>query len=151
MASGHPPAETDRRRRWTTWSLSALVVVALAIGGVLWWTSRPSTNGGDSSATVLDTKPVPKERLQQLEAALSSPDPAVQAAAVDPAIFARLQAAGQALLPTGSTLKIDTDSSHIIGQTASVNASVTGPQSGDFTLLLALESGVWVVYAAVPA
>jgi hypothetical protein len=105
----------------------------------------------DGVASPPPHEPVPAERLNELEAALSSPDTAVQAEALDPAIFASLQASGQPLLPAGSTLEIDTDRSQIVDQTATVGATVSGPQSGEFTLLLALEDGVWFVFAPVPA
>jgi hypothetical protein len=95
--------------------------VALVVGGVLWWMSRPSADG---VASPPPHEPVPAERLNELEAALSSPDTAVQAEALDPAIFATLQASGQPLLPAGSTLEIDTDSSQIVEQTATVGATV---------------------------
>lgn len=151
MARSGPSRGQARQRRRPKWVLiSALVIAAVAVGGVLWWANYSSTEGADSSASAVVPEPVPVERLIELQVALSSPHPAVQAGALDPAIFASLQAGGQPLLPAGSNVTIDTDSSQITGQTASVSAAVSGPRPGEFTLLLALEAGVWVVYAAVP-
>lgn len=145
MSSDVPLRSSRRQRR--KWLIPAIVIVVLAVSGVLWWTIS-SRHADDSSASAVERVPI--ERLVELQDALSSSDPAVQAGALDPAIFRSLQAGGQSLLPAGSTVTIDTDSSRATGQTASVNADVSGPQSGQFTLLLALENGVWVVYAAVP-
>jgi len=94
---------------------------------------------------------LPQARVRQLEQALVSKDPATVQGAIDPAVFASLQQAGQPLLPPGSTLTIDRSTTRVDGHAATVSADVTGPRSGKFTLQLALEDGTWVVFAADPA
>jgi hypothetical protein len=149
MAAPRPEAAGGPRRRRTVWLVGALLAAAVCAGAVVWWLTRSSDDG--AAADRPRTVPVPAERLRELQTALSSADPAAQAAVLDPAVVASLQASGSPLLPPGSAVRIDTGSSAAVGLSATVHASVTGPQSGDFTLLLAEEDGVWVVYAAVPA
>ncbi|MCU1616634.1 MAG: hypothetical protein JWO98_4174 [Frankiales bacterium] len=94
---------------------------------------------------------LPAARLTELQTALVSQDPAVQAAALDPAVYASLHQSGQALLPGGSTMTIDPSTARVSGRAATVSATVKGPRSGRFTLQLAQENGIWVVFAAEPA
>jgi len=128
--------------------LALLVVGAFVVGAavatvlVLVRGGRASTPGHGS---------LPQARVQQLEKALVSQDPATQQSAIDPAVFASLQQAGQPLLPAGSTVTIDPSTARVEGHAATVSATVTGPRSGTFTLQLALENGTWGVFAAEPA
>ena len=126
-----------------------LLLVGAAVVGAATAAVLVLVLGGGRSSTPAHGS-LPPARVQQLETALVSQDPATQQSAIDPAVFASLQQGGQPLLPAGSTLSIDPATARVDGQAATVSATVTGPRSGRFTLQLALEGGTWVVFAAEP-
>lgn len=148
-----PDVRRSLRRWWLPWAaLAAVAVLAGVLIGMLAGSlSQAGDESGESQARLPSAEEVPEERLEELQVALSSPDVAVQAAALDPLVRETLQESGRPLLPAGSSVTIDEGSSAITGETATVLASVRGPQAGKFTLLLALEDGVWRVFSAVPA
>ena len=142
--TGPVPRRARRGKRLALLIVGAVVVVA-AVATVLVLVLRggPSSTPGHGS--------LPQARVRQLEKALVSQDPATQQSAIDPAVFASMQQAGEPLLPAGSTVTIDPSTARVEGHAATVSATVTGPRSGTFTLQLALENGTWVVFAAEPA
>jgi hypothetical protein len=129
--------------------LALLIVGAAVVGAAIAAVLVLVLGGGQSSTTRHGS--LPQARVQQLEQALVSQDPATQQSALDPAVFANLQQGGQSLLPAGSSLTVDRSTERVEGHTATVSATVTGSRSGKFTLQLALEDGTWVVFAAEPA
>jgi hypothetical protein len=134
-----------RTRRLLLGSIAVGLVLLAGVAVVLVLLLR----SGSSSAPPHGS--LPQARVQQLQKALVSQDPATQQSALDPAVYAGLQQTGQPLLPAGSTLTIDPSTARVEGHAATVSATVKGPRSGRFTLQLALENGTWVVFAADPS
>lgn len=138
-------AAGGRRRRLLLWLIAVALVLLAGVAVVLVLLLRSGSSGAPPHGSL------PQARVQQLQKALVSQDPATQQGALDPTVFAGLQQTGQPLLPAGSTLTIDPATERVNGRSATVSATVTGPRSGQFTLELAQENGSWVVFAADPA
>ncbi|WP_460683478.1 hypothetical protein [Modestobacter lapidis] len=106
-------------------------------------------------ASVADPPAAPsltEEQAQQLAGQLADPDPAVVAPAIAEAVRAEYEAAAAPLVPAGGTLTIDpaTFVSGLEPGYATVQASASGPQVGQFLVALVYENQEWHVLATVP-
>lgn len=131
-----------RKRR-----IFALVAAGLVAAGALAVVLVVVTNGrkpvarADQSATGLSSA-----QVTRLERGLMAPGIAGQARVLAAEVRAQFIARGQRLLPARSQVKIQPTSFDVrSAQTATVDASVSGPASGRWQLLLIKEAGNWLL------
>jgi hypothetical protein len=128
------------------WAIGLVAVIALVAGGIA--TALLLTAGGTTSAVRTSELAVKLGSGQQarLERGMTAPHITAEAAVLAIEIRAQFLDKGQLLLPAGSWVRIDRATFEASSSaTATVDASVTGPQSGHWQLLLVREHGNWLL------
>lgn len=134
------------RSRWI--ALGAGVVLLVVIVGVV--VLRPWQQ--PASADGLESVELPQADVSAIEAGIVSQDIAAVSAVLIPEARESFGQQGQPLLPTSSALSIDAGSAQGFQDfVALVNATVTGPQAGTYSLELNYTGGHWLVASAIPS
>lgn len=131
-------------RRRTVFSLVAaagLVVAAGVAGAVL--TLGSGHESGQTNASAVKFSSVQQVRLEN---GLTAPGIAAQSKVVAAEIRAQFLSRGQPLLPSGSHARVAPATFNLrSAKTATVDATVTGPEPGRWQLLLIREGGNWLL------
>ncbi len=127
-----------------------LAIAAAATVAVTLWLARSSDEAADAGPPT--APPLTEQQAQELAGQLADPDPAVVASVIAEAVRAEYEAAAAPLVPAGGTLTINPATftpGTEVGY-ATVQASATGPQTGQFLVALVYEDQEWHVLATVP-
>jgi hypothetical protein len=134
------------------WRRGAAIAVAgiLAAAGLAAWAvaGLSGSSSGRGSAAAGPAKPGAFTSVQEkrLEQGITAPGIAAEAAVVAPQVRAQFVSRGRALLPAGSRLSIDAKSFHATRtDTATADATVSGPDAGRWQLLLIRQGGQWLL------
>jgi hypothetical protein len=120
------------------WKLTAVAVGVLVLAGL---GAGLALGFGGSSTTA---PPLTKAEQARLEHGITAPTIATEASVLAVEVRSQFEQAGKQLLPAGSHIVIDDATFQTVSlQVATVDATETGANPGDWQLMLVREAGHW--------
>jgi hypothetical protein len=122
--------------------LAVVVIGVLAVGGA----AAAATAELNVSSPSLSGPGLSSSQQKNLERGINAPAVATEADVLATGLRGQFMERGEPLLPPGSHLRIDVASFRATsGDTATVDAVVTGPATGHWRLLLIRQGGSWLL------